>query len=150
MYIQFRFSVYTIQIYLIYMAYAWNILCINILYIYIIYIVYGMDIQFKFYVYTIQIYLIYMVYAWYINCMLQVYTLYMPTLTYPILTSFTCRSILIEQPRSLCFQLSSNLLGFSERERLVCILQLISGTPAACALCRGTHCCCGYLISVHG
>ncbi len=45
----------------------------------------------------------------------QVYTSYMTTLTY-VLAPFTCSSILIEQSRSLCLQLSANLLPVSEGE----------------------------------
>ena len=71
------------------------------------------------------------------------------TFTYPFLAPVTRRPILIEQQRSLSFQLSTNLLCVSESEHLVSILQLIPGTPAGCALGSGTHCCSGHLIPVH-
>jgi hypothetical protein len=115
----------------------------------IVYIKYAMHILSKFSVYEIYNYLIYMVYAWYISCISQVYTLYITTLTYPALSPVTSLPIMIEQLLLLCFQLSANLLFFSEREHLVSILQLIPGTPAGCALCCGTHGCSGHLITVH-
>ncbi len=59
--------------------------------------------------------------------------LYMSSKTYPVLAPVTCRSILIQQSRSLCFQLSANLLCVSEREHMVRVLQLFPGTPAAWA-----------------
>ena len=58
---------------------------------------------------------------------------------YPVLAPVTCSSILIQQSRLLSFQLSANLLCVSEREHMVGVLQLFPGTPAACALCCGTH-----------
>ena len=40
-------------------------------------------------------------------------------------------------------------LTVSEREHMVRVMQLFPGTPAACALCRGTHSGSGHLITVH-
>jgi hypothetical protein len=50
---------------------------------------------------------------------LRVYTLYITLLTYTVLAPVMSHSILIEQPRLLCFQLSANFLCVSEREHLV-------------------------------
>jgi hypothetical protein len=63
----------------------------------------------------------------------------MPLKTYPVLAPVTCRSILIQQSPSFCFQLSANLLCVSEMEHMVSVLQLFPGTLAACTLRRGTH-----------
>ena len=111
--------------------------------------------------YTRNIHLISQVYIQYINSILHLYTTYIYHIhsifmVYSIhimsiyqLSTVTRRPILIEQLRSLSFQLSANLLCVSESEHLVSILQLIPGTPAGCALRSGTHCCSGHLIPVH-
>ncbi len=91
-----------------------------------------------------------MVYAWFMYCILQLCTYDMTLLTYQVFAPFTCRFILIEQSRLLCFQLSENLLCVSEREHLASVMQLLPGTPAACTLCCGAHSGHGHLITVHG
>ncbi len=105
-----------------------------------IYIAYSWDIMGIYNVYPIEILCIYR---------LNLFDIHNIFMVYPVLAPFTCRSILIQQLRSLCFQISANLLCVSEREHMIRVLELIPGTPAACALCRGTHSGRGHLITVH-
>ncbi len=142
LYIQLEFIWYTWYMHGICIAYTQNI--------HVLYIAYAMYMSSKFSAYTVKIYLIYMVYAWYMySRYTSIYFLY-DNINLPGPFTFTCRSILIEQSRSPCLQLSANLLRVSDGEHLVSILQLIPGTLAACALRRGTHSDRGHLITVHG
>ena len=69
----------------------------------------------------------------------------MPSKTYPVLAPVTCSSILIQQSRSLSFQLSANHLCVSEREHIVGVLQLFPGRLGHQQL---AHCVVGHIVAV--